>query len=182
MKRIAIVLALFAAALQGQEKAAPPEENMTWKWVNFAILAGGLGYLCAKMFPPFFKSRTEAIQQGIREAQAIKKDAERRAADMDARMAALGSEIEKFRTQSNAEMEQEGLRVRQETARQIGRIEQQAQAEIEMAGKIARRELQTYAAKLALDLAEQRVRERLDLTADSALIDDFIRDLEASKN
>ena len=182
MKRFVITLFLFAAALNAQETAGAPEENMTWKWVNFAILVAGLGYLCAKMFPPFFKSRTAEIQQGIREAQAIKSEAEKRAAEMDARMAALGAEIEKFRAQSSKEMEQEGARIGQETARQIARIEQQAQIEIEMATKVARRDLQAYAAKLAIDLAEERLQTRLDAAADALLIDDFVRDLEASKN
>src|SRR5215475_14036249 len=103
--------------------------------------------------PPFFKSRTSEIQEGIREAQAIKKEADARAAEMENRLASLGAEIEKFRTQATSEMQQEGERIRTETKRQMARIEQQAQAEIETAGKIARRDLQAYAAKLALDLA-----------------------------
>jgi len=182
MKRFAVVFLLSVAALSAAEEKAAPEENMTLKWVNFALLVAGLGYLCAKTLPAFFKSRTGEIQQGIIEAQAVKKDAERRASEVEAKLAALGAEIEKFKTQANSEMEQEALRLREDTARQIARIQQQGQAEIETASKIARRDLQAYAAKLALDLAEQRVKERLDRTADSVLVDDFVKDLEASKN
>ena len=119
----------------------------------------GLGYLMAKTLPPLFKSRTEEIQKGIAEAQAIKQDAEKRAAEVDARTAALGADIERFRAEAKAEMEQEGERIRQETAAQIERLEQQAEQEIEPAGKTARRELKSYAANLALDLAEQRIRD-----------------------
>src|SRR5579885_1077351 len=154
MKRFLMVFFLCAAALSAEEKAGEVKDDMVWKWVNFAILAAGLGYLCAKMLPPFFKSRTAEIQQGIREAQAIKKEADARAAEMESRLASLGAEIEKFRAQASSEMQQEGDRIREETKRQIARVEQQAQAEIETAGKIARRDLQAYAAKLALDLAE----------------------------
>jgi F0F1-type ATP synthase membrane subunit b/b' len=75
-------------------------------------------------------------------------------------------------------MQQEGERIRQETAAQIARLEHQAQQEIEMSGKIARRELTSYAAKLSLDLAEQRVRERLDAATEQGLVDAFIQDLE----
>jgi F-type H+-transporting ATPase subunit b len=182
VKRLWIALFVCAAALSAEEKAAAPEENMTWVWVNFAILAVALGYLCSKMFPPFFKSRTAAIQQGIREAQAVKKEADARAAEMEGRLKTLGAEIEKFRTQANAEMQQEGARIRHETERQMTRIQQQGQAEIETATKIARRELQAYAAKLALDLAEQRLRARVDEPTDAALVGDFISEMEASKN
>jgi F-type H+-transporting ATPase subunit b len=181
MKRLLFSAFLFAVALHAEEGAAA-EPGMTSKWINFALLVAGLGYLLMKTLPPFFKSRTAEIQQGILEAQAIKKDAEKRAAEMDARMAALGSEIEGFRSQSQSEMAQEADRIRQETARQMGRLEQQAQAEIETAGKIARRELKAFAAKLALDLAEKRVKDRLDQSVDALLVDDFVRDLEAAKN
>ena len=181
MKRLILAVFLFAAALGAQEKTEA-RENITLKWVNFSILVIGLGYLCAKSLPPFFKSRTSEIQQGIIEAQAMKKDAERRAAEMEARLGSLSAEIERFRAQCNVEMEQEAQRIRQETAHQISRIEQQGQAEIETVGKIARRALQAHAAKLALDLAEQRIRQRLDHAADSLLADDFVRDLGASRN
>jgi hypothetical protein len=38
--------------------------------------------------------------------------------------------------------------------------------------------LKDYAAKLALDLAEQRIRARLNAATDAALVDGFIQDLE----
>ena len=179
MKRLAPVLFLFAVALKAEE---PGGENMTWKWANFAILAVGVGYAVAKLLPPLFRSRTAEIQKGISEAQQIKRDAEKRAADMDARLHSLGAEIENFRTQARAEMEQEAARIREETARQIAKMRDQAQAEIETAGKVASRELQAYAARLSLDLAEQRIRARLNPAAENALVDGFVSDLGASQN
>jgi F-type H+-transporting ATPase subunit b len=182
MRRAALVILLLigcvawsAAQETGQEKKEP---DIAWKWANFAILAVVVGYLISKNLPPFFRSRTETIQKGISEAQQMKRDAEKRAAEMDARMSALGAEIETFRAQAHREMDQEGERIRQETARQIERLQQQAGLEIESAGKTARRELKTYAAKLALDLAEQRVRARLDSSAETALVDGFVQDLQ----
>jgi F0F1-type ATP synthase membrane subunit b/b' len=80
--------------------------------------------------------------------------------------------------QSAAEMQQEGDRLARETASQIKKIEQQAAVEIESVGKTARRMLKEYAAELALGLAEERLRGRMDNTAESALVDGFVRDLE----
>lgn len=196
MKRL-LLIPIFAIAatltLAAQEpsehKAGEAEQHSEgpseiWKWANFAILAAGLGYLMAKNLPPLFTSRTKEIQKGISEAQHMKQDAERRSAEMDARLAALGADIEKFRVQSGTEMQQEGERIRRETAEQIKKIEQQAAVEIESAGKTARRQLKEYAAELALGLAEERLRARLDSAAESALVDNFARDLErqASRN
>jgi len=166
-----------AAASEGEN-----EPSAAWKWANFAILAIALGYGAAKALPPFFRSRTESIQKGISEAQQMKRDAEKRAADMEARLKTLGAEIEKFRAEAHGEMEQEGARIRQETARQIERLQQQAEQEIEAAGKTARRELKQYAAKLALDLAEQRVRDHLDPATETALVDGFVRDLQRQES
>lgn len=103
---------------------------------------------------------------------------------MDARLSTLGADIEKFRTQSKIEMEQEGQRIRQETAHQIEKLQRQAEQEIESAGNLATRELREYAAKLALDLAEQRIRTRLDAGTEAGLVDDFTKDLQqqGSKN
>lgn len=175
MTRLVLILLLAAAGASAQEKAE--ERNEVWKWTNFAILAVGLGYLVAKTLPPFFRSRTTEIQKGISEAQKIKRDAETRASEMDARLASLSAEIDKFQLTARTEMEQEGARLREETSRHLQKLQQQAEQEIETAGKLARRELKAYAAKLALDLAEQRIRTRLDKSADSVLIEEFVKNL-----
>jgi F-type H+-transporting ATPase subunit b len=193
MKRLLLVAAFAIVTVYAQEpaeqkagEAAAQSEGVSpiWKWANFAILAVGLGYLMAKHLPGVFSSRSTEIQKGISESQQMKIDAERRSAEMDARLNALGADIEKFRTQSAAEMQQEGDRIGRETAAQIQKIEAQAAIEIESAGKTARRQLKEYAAELALGLAEERLRARLDDATESALVDDFVHDLErqASQN
>jgi F-type H+-transporting ATPase subunit b len=184
MKRL-LPLLLFAAMVCLAQEAGgsvESEPSAAWKWANFLILAAGLGYLMAKNLPAFFQSRSASIQKSIVEAQQAKLDAERRAVDMEARMNALGAEIEKFRAESRAEMEQEGVRIRRETAEQIQKLERQAEIEIESAGKLAKRELRAYAAELAIDLAEKRIRARLDPPTETALIDGFVRDLERKES
>jgi F-type H+-transporting ATPase subunit b len=178
MKRLLLLVILSAAALAAADAENASEPSPIWKWANFAILAVGLGYLMAKNLPALFSSRTKEIQKGISESQQMKQDAERRSAEMDARLSALGADIERFRAQSATEMQQEGDRITRDTAAQLKKLEQQAAVEIEAAGKTARRQLKEYAAELALGLAEQRLRTRIDSAAESALVDDFVRDLE----
>ena len=196
-KRLALVLMLAvgsSCSMMAQE-AAPsseatepkkeaPEGTEMWKWVNFVLLAAGLGYLVGKNAPGIFRSRTATIQKDITEAQTAKKDAEARAAAVDARVQALGTEMNKLREQSKAEMQQEGDRIRQETARMMAHLEAQASGEIESAGKVARRELKEYSAKLALELAEQRIRTGSNAATESGLVDVFLSDLgrQGSKN
>jgi F-type H+-transporting ATPase subunit b len=197
MKRLVLAAFLLGAcgaclyAQENREGAAQTAETKTeesgdqwivWKWANFALLAAGLGYLISKHLPPFFRSRTTSIQKGISEAQQTKREAEKRAAEMEERLDKLGAEIERFRTEAHAEMEQESARIREETLKQIEKLQQQAEQEIESAGKTARRELKAYAAELALQLAEQRIRSRLDAATETGLVDGFIRDLKAQDN
>ena len=183
MKRLFLCMALLitcgaiAIAQENPGKAAAGDPMLPWKVANVVLLVVGLGYLISKTLPAYFRSRTESIQKGISEAQQVKRDAEKRAAEMDARMNALGAEIERFRVEAHAEMEQEGARIREETGKQIEKLQKQAEYEIESAGKVARRELKQYAAKLALDLAEQRIRTRLDAATENGLVDGFIQDL-----
>ena len=185
MKRLVLAVFLVCAAwtpVHAQETVSHSEESgdpwIVWKWANFLMLAGGLGYLMGRSLPAFFKSRTEGIQTGITEAQAMKRDAEKRAAEMDARMNALGAEIDKFRVQARSEMEQESERIRVETGKQIEKLKQQAEQEIESAGKTARRDLKNYAAELAIQLAEQRIKGRLNATTENSLVDGFVDDLK----
>ena len=162
-----------------EHKTSEPEgPGEIWKWANFVILAVGVGYWIQKVALPFLGARDSKIREGITEAQKMKQDAERRAAEMDARLATLGADIEKFRVQSGAEMRQEGERIARETTAQIKRIEEQAAVEIETAGKTARRQLKEYAAELALGLAEERLRARMDSATESTLVTNFVHDLE----
>ena len=185
--RLLVIVLMAAAGLLAQESGeqAKGEENTNlWKWANFAILAVGAGYLIGKNAPGMFRARTAEIQKGIAEAQQVKRDAEQRAADVDAKLNRLGADIEAFRTQAKTDMEYEGERIRRETLSQIVRIHQQAQLEIESAGKTAQRELREFAASLALDLAAQRIRSRMTPASEAALVTAFVSDLarEASKN
>lgn len=180
MKRLAALLFLASAVCFAQEQGGGGTGDSlgTWRWVNFGILAIGLAYLLAKNLPPFFRTRTAEIQKDIAEAQQAKHDSEQRAAAIEKRISGLGAEIEAFRVQSREEMEREGERIREETTAQIRKIKEQAQTEIESAGKAALREVRVYAGNLALDLAAQRIRARLDENAEAALFDNFIGDLK----
>ena len=64
-----------------------------WKWANFAILAGGLGYLIGKNAGPFFAGRTQQIRKDMIESGEMRKQAEARAAEVDRRLASLETEI-----------------------------------------------------------------------------------------
>jgi len=194
-KFLVIALFAFSMTLMGQEAgehgaaAEAAEPSIVWVWVNFVILAVVLVKFVPKVWFDLagyknFAERTSQIQKDITDAQQVRRDSEARAAQMEARLKALGADIETFRKQAATEMQQEGERIRQETVAQIKKVEQQAALEIESAGKAATRELRKYSAELALKLAEERVRARLDASSESALVERFVKELGSagSKN
>jgi F-type H+-transporting ATPase subunit b len=149
-----------------------------WAWANFAILAGALGYLAVKKGGPWLAARSLAIRKGIAEAEEIRADAEARAAEVDRRLAGLDVEVASLRDNAHQEQAAEAERIRQQTAADLARMQEHVEREIDAAGKSARIELKRYAAQLAVDLAEQKIRRQLTPAVQSVLVENFVRDLD----
>jgi len=183
---LAIVLGLALASYAlPQESAAPKSETeqgdpwIWWKWANFLILAGGLGYLLRKNLPPLFDKQSSEIQSALREAAKVKQDAAAYAAGIEARLANLQSEIEKLRVSARTDMAAESERIRRETEHHVQRIREQTAQEIELMTRSATAELRKYSAELAMGLAEQRIRSRMNPAAQQSLAEGFLHDLRA---
>ena len=82
-----------------------------------------------------------------------------------------------MRTTAKEEREREAERIRKETQSEMARIRTQADQEIESSGKLARLEVQRAAAKMAIELAEVKVRSRMSPEVQAALIEGFLADL-----
>ena len=173
-----LVLSLALASLAFAEESAAGEKDMTaWKWANFAILAGAIGFLLVKQAFPYFAARSIEIRRGIEEAKKMRADAEARAAAMEARLANLGIEVEAMRKSARDEAAQEGERIRQEMQRELEKIRTHADLEIASALKAAQIELKRYSAQLAIDLAREKVRERMTPADQETLVRNFVTDL-----
>jgi F-type H+-transporting ATPase subunit b len=189
MRRTIFVLAAGLAftfgALAQEPKSTPATQRegeqgdpwIWWKWANFAILAGGLGYLISKHSPVWFAQRSREIEESLLAAAKAKQDAEARAAGIEKRLAGLDREIEALRQSAHAETAAEGERLRQETERHLQRIRQQGGQEIELMISAARADLRKYTALLALELAEQRIHSRMTKDVQEELVDGFLQDL-----
>jgi F-type H+-transporting ATPase subunit b len=194
MKRLpAVVLAVTMAAAvpaafsQEKEKEAQTHEgggesgegNLgVWKWANFVVLAAGIGYLIGKNAGPMFEARSKQIRKDIVESEAVREQAESRAAEVERRLASLEAEIAALRQEAGSEAEAETKRLEQYTAAEIAKIQAHAEHEIATAAKAARMELKRYSAELALGLAERKIRDRMTPEAKDSLVRGFVRDLQ----
>ena len=191
MRRAAITLAfglLLTVCAFPQEPAAGAEPAreaeqsdpwIWWKWANFAILAGSLGYIMAKSLPPVFKSRAREIHQAIADAARVKQEAKAEADAIESRWSGIQKEIEGLRKAATEEIASEAERIRRETERHLQRIQGQATQEIALMARAARTDLQKYSAALAMELAEQRIRARLTTESQGKLVDAFVQDLRS---
>ena len=198
MRRVALLLAFCAALLLGQEHGAGAKEHaeeaaahgeehansneIWWKWANFAILFGGLAWLARKYGAPYFNERATAIRESIASSRQLKADAEARAAEIERKIASLGVEVENLRRGAREEMAAESARLQAETESQIAKIQARAEAEIAAAGKTASLDLKAWAAQLAVQLAEEQLRQRLTPSDQAGLIRSFVDELEQKSN
>src|ERR1700731_875444 len=139
--------------------------------LNFAVIFFAIAGLMRKMLPGYFNGRTATIQKGIEEARKMSEDARRRLAEVEGRLSRLDTEITGMRKEAdeNAKAEEQRLLAAGEEERR--RIVGSAEQEIEMAANAARRELKAYVAKLAVQLAEKKIRVSKD--TDEALVRSF---------
>jgi F-type H+-transporting ATPase subunit b len=179
LKRVIFLLAFAACVFAAEEHGGGhgPANLDAWKWANFALLVGLLGYLIYKKGGAFFAGRTASIRKDLDESARIKAEAEARYAEVEGRLARLDAEVASLRGQAQSESKAEGERVRQQTGRDMAKIRAQAEQDIATAAKAARQDLRAYAAELAVSLAEQKIRARLTPEADAALVAGVARDL-----
>lgn len=198
MKRVFLTLALaatlsFAQEPKRQHEVGVPDQTtarevedgrvnetneLLWKWVNFAILAGGLGYIAVKYGGPFFRNRTEEIRRGIEAAAVAQAEAEALAARIEDKIKHLGVEIDELRRNSHEEMQAEAERIRKETSAELSKIQARAEQEIASAAKLAMHDLKAYSAQVALNLAEQQIRNRMNPQTQETLVQQFVHELD----
>ncbi len=163
-----------------REEAAEHEQmpnEIWWKWINFAMLAGGLGWLIVKYGGPFYRSRASGIREGIEEAHRVKLEAEAKAAEIESRIANLASAIDDLRKRSSDEIAAEGLRMKADAEQHLAKIQARAEAEITSAAKTASQELKEHAADLAVKLAEVQLKTRLGASEQSGLVRHFVEEV-----
>jgi len=174
---------LWPIGLAAAEHAAPGDHGdpfLAWKWANFAILAGLLGWLIAKTAGPFFRNRAEDIRKAIADAQKALAEADGRAAAIEKRISNLGTELDALRANARKEMEAESARIQEDTRKAMARIREGAEVEILSMTTHAESELKRHAADLALDLARKKIEGAMNPEVQASLVHRFVNNLRQS--
>ena len=174
-----LVLAPLASALaaeEGEHAAGGIPTELIFKWLNFITVFGGLGYLLRKPLGEFFAGQRAAIRSGIEEARKAREESRKRLAEVEGRLARLEQEVAGLRADAA-----EKQRIQEAARREAERVLATARAEMESVTRAARLELRAYAARLAVSLAEQEIRQRLTPQTHAALFQAFAGHLAPGK-
>jgi F0F1-type ATP synthase membrane subunit b/b' len=180
--------ALIATPLLAQEAEHKTSENAgkpsmeVWKWANFAILAGILGYLISKNMGPVLVARSRQIREGLAAGERAKAEAEARSAAVMAKLSGLDQAIGQMKISAKEDQNREASRIQAETAAEMARIRQQSLLEIESAGKLARLEVRRHAAAAAIELAERKLRSRMSPDVQAGLLRNFTGEIAAASS
>jgi F-type H+-transporting ATPase subunit b len=148
---------------------------------NILILAGGIGYGLLKVLPKTFRNRSTAIQKDLVDARTATEEATARLSSVEDRLSKLDDQIAAMRAQAEADAARDEQRILASVEDEKNKILAAADAEIQSATVLARREIQKYAAELAIEQAARK----LVVTAetDRLLVESFAHKLgEGSKN
>ena len=137
-----------------EEGAAPSPLTSIFQWINFAIVAGAIGWLLIKKAPGYFAARAAQIASAIDEGARLKAQAEARRREAEQRLANLAGELDELRASSRKDAAAEAERIHAATLDEAAKIERAAQAEVEAAARSAGQELRALAAKLSIERAE----------------------------
>ena len=171
-----------ARAAEEGGNATAQKANEIFNWINFAIVAGVLLWLCLKKAPGFFGRRAEAISSAITKAGRAKAAAEAQLREAENKLANIQKEIAELRAVAERESAAEVARIRAATQTDALKIAAAANAEIEAAERAGRLELKALAAQLAVEGAQSLLVQLLTPKAQESLISNFVKSLEGRPN
>ena len=148
--------------------------------INFAVVAVAIAAMVKAKLPSWFRIRTETIQASMEEAKRTSAEARARLSDIEARLARIDAEVNEMRAAAEADGRREEERIRAAAEEDKARIIAAAEQEIGAISRLAQRELKAYAAQLAVEFAERRI--RIDADTDRRLVQHFAEQLNQNGN
>ena len=153
-----------------------PEQAATaFTVANFLVLAVFFGWFLLKTLPKTFRNRTSSIQKGLVDARAATEEANSRLSSVEARLSLLDSQIAALRAQAEKDAANDHQRILASVEEDKQKILAAAEQEIASATALAQRQIQQYAAELAIDQAARKL--VVNAETDRLLIQSFARRL-----
>ena len=178
-----LLIAMPVLAAEGAEPdPADSTAGLVFRWLNFAIVFGGIGFLVAKSGGAFFRANAKEIAASIVEATAAKEEAQRELQSIDAKVNRLGQDVAELKEEAKRNWDAESQRLHSSGVAEIEKIKQAARAELAASERAAQEQLREIAASLAVKNAAALVAARMNSETRAKIFRAFVADLERSKN
>lgn len=182
MRRATPILALALAFAPGAPAAAAEGGgtlgDLVWPAVNLLILLAALFVFARRPIQDFFAARQDRIRDDLDAAARALTEAESRHTEWQRKLAMLDADIARIREQARERAEAERVNVLADASAAAERIRRDARAAVDQELRRAREELRLEAAELAVELAAEMLRARVNDADRSRLLDDFIETIE----
>lgn len=165
----------------GGEAAEHAEEGplaVLFRWINFTILFGGLGYLLRRPAREYFEQRQAEIRGGLEKSRQAQAEAARRMSEIDHRLAKLTEEISRIGSVADESARKERERIIADAKIEASRALGQSKAEVERLARGMEREIQEQVAERIVEQAEGILRARLTEQDSERLIRRAVEELK----
>ncbi len=152
-----------------------------WKFLNLVLFVGLLFLLLRRQVGASLVARRNNIRRELMRAQEERQAALAKLEEIEARLSQLDAEVETVREQALKDAEAERENITRATADETRRLREQAQREIEGAGKAARQELRQYVAEQSVRRAEELIRREIRTEDDARLMNNYVEELGGIK-
>ncbi|TGU74554.1 hypothetical protein E4633_03575 [Geomonas terrae] len=150
-------------------------KDFMWRCIDFAALVAIAVWALKKAdVKGTLAARREGIEKTLKEAVEAKEAAEKKFAEYSQRLDSANKEIEVISANMKREGELEKERIIAEAKEAAARIKAQAEAAAEQEVLKAKDELRAEAARLAVELAEQKIKQNIAKGDQDKLVGDYI--------
>jgi F-type H+-transporting ATPase subunit b len=153
----------------------PDQAATAFTVANFVVLALLVGWFLLKTLPKVFRDRNSRIQKYLVDARTATEEAKVRLKGVEERLSKLDEQIAVMRAQAEKDAAADEQRIKASVEEDKKKILAAAEQEIATATIQAQRQIQQYAAELAIDQAARKL--VVSAETDRLLVQDFARRL-----
>jgi F-type H+-transporting ATPase subunit b len=178
-----LLVALFpATALASDDPSVIPWNSIILQGVNLFLLLAVLTYLARNSLKEALKNRSKTIETHLEESNKMRREAQDRFDQLDARLSRIGGEVDKLQQDAVASAKKEAAMIREEAEAEALRIQEAAEKAIRDEVQAAKVALQREAAGLALGLAEEKIQSKVTDTVQDRLDSEFLGSVKKEAN
>lgn len=146
---------------------------------NLLIFVVAVGYFLLRALPKTFRKRNTSIQKHLVDARSATEEANARLSSVEARLSNLDTQIAGMRTQAETDSARDEQRISANIEEEKLKILAAAEQEILAATLHAQRQIQRYAAELAIEHAAKKL--VVSAETDRLLVQSFAQRLSGNK-